>query len=217
MTLRRARLAFVGTFVFAAVVLTACGDGDLSESREATDVTSAATEKGSEDEIDLRAILLRVDDLPEGWQELTAGSEQGGSCLDALFGDKRPLDPQVAETATFGASSNGPFLVAWVVGEPTSKVLVEINDVVAACDGTTAPSGFTTTIDATPVSGLPDDSLSVHGADVNESGTRIGFTLAGSGSDRVTVVVFAATPLGEIDDATIASAITAMMGRIPPS
>ena len=180
-------------------------------------MTSDATKEAGEDEIDLGAILLRVDDLPEGWQELTAGSEEGGSCLDALFGDNRPLDPQFAQTATFGASSNGPFLVAWVVGEPTSEVLVEINDVVAACDGTTAPSGFTTTIDATPVSGLPDDSLSVHGADVNESGARIDFVLAGSGSDRATVVVFAATPLGEIDDATIASAVTAMIVRIPPS
>lgn len=36
--------------------------------------------------------------------------------------------------------SVGPFLVAWVVGEPPSDALAEINDVVVACDGTTAPS-----------------------------------------------------------------------------
>jgi hypothetical protein len=78
---------------------------------------------------------------------------------------------------------------------------------VVACDGTTTPSGFTTTIDATPVPGLPDDSLSVHGADVDANGSRIDFTLAGAGADSATVVVFAATPLGEIDDTTIASAV----------
>lgn len=235
MTSRRSLVTFAGTLVLGTLVLAGCGDDDVTESSDVTetstgeddvsetsdatvvpsDVTDTST--GEDDEIDLDAILLRIDDLPDGWRDLTVGSDEGGSCLDALFGADKPLDPQVAATATFGASDNGPFLVAWVVGEPRNNVLAEANDVLVACDGTTAASGFTTTIDPTPVPGLPDNSLSVHGADVNASGSRIDFTLAGAGSDRATVVVFAATPLGEIEDALIASAVTAMVGRIPPS
>lgn len=221
-------LAVVGTLVLTALLSTACGADVVIEPLDVAVVSSQVTETpvGATDDIDqndqiggidLDTILLRSTDLPDGWEELPTASDEGGSCLDALFGVGRPLDPQVAKTATFGASDSGPFIVAWVVGEPHSDVLVAINDVVVACDGATAPSGFTTTIDATPVSGLPDDSLSIHGADVNAGGARIEFTLAGAGSDLATAVVFAATPLGEIDDALIASGVNAMVGRIPPS
>ena len=219
-------LGACGTAVTDGGTTVGRGDNDLVSneatvlsSADATETTNAEIAETASDETDatgLGSIMLRVSDLPDGWTELRTGSDdEGDGCLDALFGAGRPFDPAVGQVANFGASSNGPFLMAWVVGEPADDVLVEVNDVLIACDGSTAPSGFTTTIDPTPVPGLPTNSLSVHGDDTNAGGVRISYTLAGSGTDVATVMVFAATPLGEIDDAMIASAVTAMVGRFP--
>jgi hypothetical protein len=211
------RVVHVGMLVVGTLLAAGCGDRS-AESTEATIAAIDATQLPGEedDEVHLDAILLRVDDLPEGWKKSSVGTVEGSSCLDGLFGTDRPLDPQFAATETFSAGDIGPFLSAWVVDEPVDYALVEVNDVLVGCDGTKTQSGFTTTIDPTPVPGLPDNSLSVHGADVNASGSRIDYTVAAAGSDRVTVVIFAATPLGEIDDAVISSAVNAMVGRIPP-
>ncbi len=182
-----------------------------TDTEPTTDVTGQADDATSE--IDLGAILLRVDDLPEGWSEVPADDEGGGSCLDGLF--EEAIDPVGSVNASFAASELGPYLAAWVIDQPTSEVLVAVDDVLVSCNGATAPSGFTTTIDPTPVAGLPTDSLSIHGVDEDANGSQVNFAVAGAGSDVATVFVFAATPLGEIDDEVVALAVNAMANRIP--
>jgi hypothetical protein len=181
---------------------------DAEATIDPVDPTDAATS-----EIDLSAILLQVDDLPEGWSETPVGDNEGGSCLDELF--VWATDPVGSTNASFAASELGPFLAAWVIDSPTSEALVAVDDVLVSCNGATAPSGFTTTIDPTPVSGLPSDSLSIHGVDEDASGNQIRFAVAGAGTDQVTAFVFAATPLGEIDDDVVALALNTMVSRIP--
>lgn len=193
------------------------GDTEMTTDTETTTVTEPTDRSGPADEasseVDLGAILLRVDDLPEGWSEVPVDDEEGGSCLDGLF--EEAIDPVESVNASFAASELGPFLGAWVIDQPTSEVLAAVDDVLVSCNGATAPSGFTTTIEPTPVSGLPADSLSTHGVDEDANGSQVNFTVAGSGTDQATVFVFAATPLGEIDDEVVALAVNAMANRIP--
>ena len=202
---------------FAGILsLAACGGTDQATDIDQTIDTTAPSD-AAPTRLDIDAILLRVDDLPAGWSKVPATNDEDGSCLDGLFASGGPFDPDGAANAAFGASDIGPFLAAWVVDRPTSDVLAEVNDVLVSCDGTTGMSGFTTTIDPTPVAGIPDESLSVHGVDENASGSRINFAVAGAGTDEATVFVFIATPLGEIDDEVLADAVNAMADRIPPS
>jgi hypothetical protein len=162
---------------------------------------------------DLSTVLLRATDLPSGWKELPLDTDSDGSCLDQVFGRDVPLDPAVRQAALFGESEIGPFLVAWVVAAPAEQELVALNDVLVSCDGSTSPSGFTTAIDPTPVPGLPQNSLSVHGTDIDSSGSQLAFTIAASGTYRTTVMVFAIAPVGEISDVLVAGAVTAMFER----
>lgn len=184
------------------------GDGDGDEDSDAAD--------GSANEVELDEVVLGVDDLPEGWTEVPAEeTESGGGCLDALTAAGGPFDLDTAPTSAFAQSKLGPFLAAAVVEGAADDVLAEVDDVLVSCDGSEGDDGFTTVIEPAALDGLPPASLAVRGTSKDSSGSGVVFTLAAAGTNEVSVMVLAATPLGEIDDAIVATAIDAMLARAP--
>lgn len=190
-------------------------DGDSTVEEDAGGVE--ATEGSGEG--DLRAVLLTADDLPDGWSEVPSAATEGadGSCLDALGASGGPFDLAVAPTATFAAGEIGPYLAGSVVDGSAETVLSAVNDVLVDCDGSTSPQGLTTTIEPASIEGLPEGSLAVRGSDEDASGSGVNFTIAAAGTEDASAMVFAVTPLGDIDDAVIAAALNAMYDRIPGS
>ena len=212
-----------GTAAIAAalVLLSACGndDTDVGAGEPVTVPTSDVTTAPATgtDDIDLDAVMLTTEDLPGGWSEVPTTPLDGsdGSCLDALGAPGGPFDVEVARTTAFAAGELGPFLAAALVDAPADEVLAEVDEILAACDDSTSAGGFTTTIEPAAIEGLPGDSLSVHGSDEDAAGGGVDLALVATGSSDVSMMVFAVTPLGEIDDAVVASAIDAMWKRLP--
>lgn len=212
--------------VTGLLVFAACGDDDPApNAADDPNVVIAEDDDEGKDGVEgsgrgeLGAVLLTAADLPDGWSLVPSADTEGtdGSCLDALGASGGPFDLAVAPSVTFAASDLGPFLAAFVVDEPAETALSAVNDILLDCDGSTSPQGFTTTIEPASIDGLPAESAAVRGSDKDGNGSGVNFTIAAAGTEDMTVMVFAVTPLGEIDEAVIAAAINAMYDRIPGS
>lgn len=188
-----------------------CGDDDSrDDASEATDDSVDGPANG----VGLDEVVLGVDDLPEGWTEVPAEeTESGGGCLDALTAPEGPFDLDAAATSAFAQSELGPFLATAAVEGAADDVLADVDDVLVSCDGSEGDDGFATMIEPAALGGLPPASLAVRGTSEDSSGSGIVFTLAAAGTDEVSVLVLAATPLGEIDDAVVVTAMDAMLAR----
>jgi hypothetical protein len=232
---RRARAACA----VALLVLSACSDDESAIDAGKSDVV--ATDQNTSSTVDatagatgatggpsttkgpgdgrLGAVLLTADDLPGGWTMVPAADmgDAGDSCLDALGAPGGPFDLSAAPTATFAAGKIGPFLSASVVDRPAGVVLPAVNDILVACDGSKSAQGFTTRVEPASIAGLPEGSLAVHGTDETDSGSGVRYTIAATGTDEATLMVFAVTPLGEIDQTVVAGAVNVMHARLPGS
>lgn len=168
---------------------------------------------------DATPAVLTVDDLPDGWSEVPAAdsSTGGDSCLDRLRTPGGPFDATVAKTVTFTAGGIGPYLAASAVGRPAEQVLPALDEALVACDGQTSAEGLTTSVQAAPIGGLPSDALAARGSDLAQDGSGVHYVLAAAGTDAATVLVFAVTPLGEVDEALVADALNAGYSRLPTS
>lgn len=217
----RRRAASLGVLVAGLLALGACGD-DATESvvsddaAEAGDLGPTTTAEADDVAGDFDDIVLSLEDLPSGWMPVPVEeTQEGGSCLDGLTATGGPFDVDAAASSAFARSDLGPFLAAAVVDGAASDVLAELDDVLVSCDGTTGPDGLTTRIEPASIPALPDGSLAVRGTSEDDTGGGVVFTLAGAGTDTVSVLVLAATPLGEIDDEIVATAVNTMIDRAP--
>lgn len=193
--------------------VTGSSDGHGDDDSEDNDPDAA---DGSANGIELDEVVLSVGDLPEGWTEVPAEETQsGGSCLDAITAPGGPFRLDAAATSAFAQSELGPFLAAAAVEGPAEDVLAEVNDVLVSCDGSKGDDGFTIVLEAAALDRLPRGSLAVRGRSEDLSSSGVVFMLAAAGTDEVSVLVLAATPLGEIDDAVVVEAIDAMLDRVP--
>lgn len=208
----------------AALVVWLSMVGCASDDVVSDDVPVASSVDGSEGRDDdsdtdggspgVGAVVLRPEDLGTGWTEVPADQTvAGGNCLDALTVPGGPFDVEVAASAAYAQSELGPFLAAAAVPGDVDTVLAEVDDVLVACDGSVGDDGFTTTIEPAALEGLPPGSLAVRGISEDERGSGVDFTLVGAGTEDVTVLVLAATPLGEVDDDVVVAAINAMIDR----
>lgn len=102
-----------------------------------------------------------------------------------------------------------------MVATPAEEVLPAVDDVLVACDATTGPAGFTTTIEPATIQGLPKGALAVRGTERDPSGSGVDFTLVAAGGPDRSIMVLAVTPLGEVDDSVAAAALDAMYQRLP--
>lgn len=207
------------TFVFMGA-LSACGGGVPSAKHDGIAVApQKPSPSASPNKSTLSAALLTASDLPAGWKKVpnAAGTGANSSCLDKLAAPGGPVDLRTSPTVTFAAGKIGPFIAAAVVMRPAKEVLTEINNILVSCDGTSNGEGFKTRIGPASLPGLPVGSIAVEGNDTNDKSSKIEYTIASAGTDRATSFVFAVTPLGKIDNTVVASAVTAMYGRLPVS
>ena len=195
-----------------ACALSACGQGRAADTGGSNAPAPAATPKKDKP----AAALITAADLPKGWTAIpnADGKGRAGSCLDKLAAPGGPFDRNIAPTATFARGKIGPFLAASVVGQPADVVLPKVNTILAACNGSSSGDGLTTSIEPLSLSGLPQGSLAVRGADAGKGG-HIRYTIVAAGTGAATSFVFAVTPLGEVDNTVVVSAINAMHKRLP--
>ena len=164
---------------------------------------------------DLDAVVLSVEDLPEGWTEVAEEGDEAGSCLDRLTDPGGPFAPSESVHRSFAASDLGPFLVAVATPSPADDVLVAVDEVLISCDGHTTEAGFTSSLEAVAIPDLPWDALSVRGTEEHEEGGSVDFVVAGAGTGQATVLVLGVTALGDIEDGLVAHAVTTMVERLP--
>lgn len=210
-------LARTGT-ALAVATLCACGGSDrtttLEPPTDPSSTTSAATAPTTQ-----REPVLTLADLPAGWTEVPAEdlSEGGDSCLDRLSAPGAPFDADAVESVTFAGGPIGPYLAALVVEQPAERVLPAVDEVLVGCDRQTNAEGITTTLEAAPLDGVPPETLAVRGRDEDADGSGVRYRIAATGTDAATVLVFAVTPVGEVDAALVAGAVEAAHSRLPRS
>lgn len=205
------------------VLVAGCVDESDVEDSDPTAASGSGPQSGppSDDQrshdppLDIEPALPTIEDLPDGWEEVAAQEREPNSCLDRLTDPGGPFAPSASVHRAFAASDLGPFLLAVVGTDPAEESLVAADDVLVACDGGTTDAGFTTSIEATTLPDLPPGSLAVRATESHDAGGSVEVVVAAAGTESATALVLAATPLGDLDDATISQTLTTMVERLP--
>ncbi len=162
----RARAVLVGSLAGLVCVVSACGSEGGSAGTAGGSATSSSSSSGTVEEADLRAWMVRAEDLPGRWR--SSERPTGGFRQQVCGVDIEPTPPTSGDRVRFSQGGLGPFLAQYVrlhdSARVPQRVVGDLQGALQGCDHYTTKgdgSGQSARFRVEPlqVDGLPDHAV----------------------------------------------------------